>query len=305
MLYDLAILGAGPAGLSAAIYAARKLLKICVVSHDVGGQILLTSDIENYLGFELISAPELVRKFQEQVNIFGFEQFLGEKVSKLEKFNDHFLVTASQAVKIESKSLLIASGKRSRLMNVPGEREFAAKGISYCSTCDAPFFKDLPVAVIGGGNSAFEAVIDLLKICPQVYMINITPSWQGDEIYQQQALKNPKLVPMLNTGVKEVRGGDRVQSIVVKTPEGEQELKVRGVFVEIGLAPNSEFAKGFVEMNKYGEIIIDCDCRTNVPGVFAAGDVTTVTEKQIVVAAGEGAKAALAAYRWLIMNRKL
>jgi alkyl hydroperoxide reductase subunit F len=305
LLYDLAILGAGPAGLSAAIYAARKLLKICVVSHDVGGQILLTSDIENYLGFELISAPELVRKFQEQVNIFGFEQFLGEKVSKLEKFNDHFLVTASQAVKIESKSLLIASGKRSRLMNVPGEREFAAKGISYCSTCDAPFFKDLPVAVIGGGNSAFEAVIDLLKICPQVYMINITPSWQGDEIYQQQALKNPKLVPMLNTGVKEVRGGDRVQSIVVKTPEGEQELKVRGVFVEIGLAPNSEFAKGFVEMNKYGEIIIDCDCRTNVPGVFAAGDVTTVTEKQIVVAAGEGAKAALAAYRWLIMNRKL
>jgi len=305
MIYDLAILGAGPAGLSAAVYAARKLLKICIISKDVGGQILLTSDIENYLGFELISAPELVRKFEEQLNQFQFDQFLGENAQKLGKNGGNFLVTTAAARQIEARSILIASGKRSRAMGVRGEKEFAARGISYCSTCDAPFFKDLPVAVVGGGNSAFEAAIDLLKLCPQVYMINIMDDWQGDEIYRQQVLKDPKLVPMLKSKVVEVRGDDRVQSVLVDTPEGQKELRVRGVFVEIGLVPNSEFARGLVEMNQRGEIVVDCSCQTSVPGVFAAGDVTTVTEKQIIVAAGEGAKAALTAYRWLITNKKI
>jgi len=305
MSYDLAILGAGPAGLSAAVYAVRKLLKICLVSTDVGGQILLTSDVANYLGFELVSAPELVRKFQEQVNQFQFEQFLGQGAQKLEAEDDHFLVTTTLGKALSAKSALVCTGKRSRRLNVPGEERFRARGISYCSTCDAPFYKDQPVAVVGGGNSAFEAALDLLKICPRVYLINLSSGWQGDEIYQRKVLQDPKLAPLLGSAVKEIRGDDRVQSVVVKTPEGERELEVRGVFVEIGLLPNSEFARGVLEMNQTGEIIIDCNCNTSVPGVFAAGDVTTVTEKQIVIAAGEGAKAALTAYRWLINNGKI
>jgi alkyl hydroperoxide reductase subunit AhpF len=253
----------------------------------------------------MISAPELARKFEEQVNAFPFDQFLGEKAAKVEKKGDLFLTTSSSGRQIESKSLLIVTGKRSRQLGVPGEKEYAARGVSYCTTCDGPFFKDLPVAVIGGGNSALEAALDMLKICPKVYLVNVMPAWQGDEAYREQVLKNPRLVPMLKSTVKEIRGDDKVRSVVVSTPEGERELQVRAVFVEIGLNPNSEFAQSFVEMNRYGEIIIDCNCRTNVPGVFAAGDVTTVPEKQIVVAAGEGAKAALGAYRWLLENRKL
>ena len=305
MIYDLAILGAGPAGLSASVYASRKLLKICLLSEDLGGQINLTSEIDNYLGFEMISAPELVRKFEEQVNAFPFDQFLGEKAAKIEKKGDLFLTTSSSGRQIESKSLLIVTGKRSRQLGVPGEQEFAARGVSYCTTCDGPFFKELPVAVIGGGNSALEAALDMLKICPKVYLVNVMPTWQGDEAYREQVLKNPGLVPMLKSTVKEIRGDDKVRSVVVATPEGERELQVRAVFVEVGLNPNSEFAKNFLEMNRFGEIVIDCNCRTSVPGVFAAGDVTTVPDKQIVVAAGEGAKGALGAYRWLLENRKL
>jgi len=304
-MFDLAILGGGPAGLSAAIYALRKLLKTCIVSKDLGGQILLTSEVENYLGFELISASELVQKFESQVNKFEIEQYLGEGTQKLSSRNGNFLIQTDQGTEIEAKAVLIATGKRSRQLNVPGEKEFAGRGISYCSTCDGPFFKDLPVAVIGGGNSAFEAAIDLLKLCPRVYLLNIMPEWQADEIYQRKILKDPKLVPMLKSRVKEIKGDDRVRSIIVETPEGEKQIEARGVFVEIGLAPNSEFAKGFLAMNPAGEIIVDCQCRTSVEGVFAAGDVTTVPEKQIIIAAGEGAKAALTAYRWLIVNKKI
>jgi NADH-dependent peroxiredoxin subunit F len=304
LLYDLAVLGAGPAGLSAAIYASRKLLKICVVSKDIGGQILLTSNVENYLGFELITAPELVQKFEDQVNQFNFDQFLGEKTQKLERKGETYIITTDQGNVLEAKSVVIATGKRSRQLGAKGEREFSGKGVSYCSTCDGPFFKDLPVAVVGGGNSAFEAALDMLKLCPAVYLINISPTWQGDEIYQSQVLTSPKLTALPESSIKEIRGDEKVRSILVQTPAGENEIKVGAVFVEVGLTPNSDFVKGFLEMNRAGEIVVDCACKTSMPGVFAAGDVTTVVEKQIIVAAGEGAKAALGAYRWLLINQK-
>lgn len=304
-MFDLAILGGGPAGLSAAIYAVRKLLNTCVVSLDIGGQILLTGEVENYLGFELISAPDLVQKFQDQVNQFHLEQFLGEKVVKLESRDGRFLVATDQGRELEAKSVLVATGKRSRRLGVTGEPEFSGRGVSYCSTCDAPFFKGNPVAVVGGGNSAFEAAVDNLKMAPTVYLVNTLDHWQSDEVLQKLVLPDPKLVPLLRSKVKEIRGGQKVSSIVVDTPAGEKQFPVGAVFVEIGLIPNSEFTRGLLTLNPAGEIMIDCECQTNVPGVFAAGDVTTVTEKQIIVAAGEGAKAGLGAYRWLITNGKL
>jgi len=304
-IYDLMILGAGPAGLSAGVYSARKLLKTCIIAKEIGGQVLLTSGVENYMGFEFISGPDLIQKFEDQLNQFPIEQILGERVEKLTRRGEEFLVITEQGKEILAKSVVVATGKRSRELGVSGEKEFAGRGVSYCATCDGPFFKNMPVAVIGGGNSAFETAMDMLKLCPVVYLVNIMDSWQADEILQKRVLADPKLKPMLKSRVKEVRGDDKVRALVIETPLGDKELELRGVFVEIGLIPNSEFAKGFLELNSQGEIIVDCHCRTSVAGVFGAGDVTTVPEKQIIISAGEGAKSALSAYRWLIENQKI
>jgi len=304
-MYDLAILGGGPAGLAAAIYASRKQINICLVSGDLGGQILLTGEVANYLGFELISAADLVQKFESQIVQSNLEQFLGEQARLLRKKDDQFLIQTDAGRQIEAQAVLAATGKRSRRLGVPGEKEFAGRGVSYCSTCDAPFFQGAPVAVVGGGNSAFEAAIDNLTLSPRIYLLNLADQWQADEVYQNQVLKQAKLTAMLKSRIKEIRGDSKVRSILVETPAGEQTLEAAAVFVEIGLIPNTEFLRGTLELTPGGEIVVDCACRTSVPGIFAAGDATTVPEKQIIIAAGEGAKAALTAYRWLIAHGKI
>ena len=304
-IYDLMILGGGAAGLSAGVYSARKLLKTCIIAKEIGGQVLLTSGVENYMGFEFISGPELIQKFEDQLNQFPIEQILGERVERLTRQGEKFLAITEQGKEVLAKSVVVATGKRSRELGATGEKGFAGRGVSYCATCDGPFFKDMPVAVIGGGNSAFETAMDMLKLCPVVYLVNIMDKWQADEILQERVLSDPKLKPMLKSKVKEIKGDDKVRSMVVETKQGDKELEVKGVFVEVGMIPNSEFAKGFLELNSQGEIIVDCHCRTSVAGVFGAGDVTTVPEKQIIISAGEGAKAVLSAYRWLIANQKI
>lgn len=303
--YDLIIIGGGPAGMTAAVYAARKHINTLMVAENLGGQVLLTSDVENYIGYSYISGAELIRKFEEQLSQFELSQALGEEVTRLVPADEGFTVTTRQETKYHARTVIIASGKRSRPLNVPGEEALVGRGVSYCATCDAPLFGGMDVAVIGGGNSALEAVVDLLSIATKIYIVNFVPSWQADPVLIEKMEESDKVIRYLGYEVVEIRGTDRVTGVVVRSREtGEiQPLSVGGVFIEIGLIPNSEFAKDVVRLNRVGEVMVDCGCRTSVPGIFGAGDVTTVPEKQIIVAAGEGAKAALSAYTYLVRAR--
>lgn len=302
-LYDILIIGGGPAAMSAAIYAARKLLTTVIITKDIGGQVATTNSVENYIGFQSISGQELVRVFEEHMRSFQ-ELFIGtgEKVVSInQSSNGNFECVLESGTLIQGKTVIIATGKRYRPLNVPGEKEFAGRGVAYCATCDAPFYKDKKVVVVGGGNSAFEAAIDLLPVAEQITMVNLVKGWQADEILQQKIITNPKMRLLDQSEITEILGKENIHSVKIKNRNTQDiiEQLADGVFVEIGLIPNSESAKELVELNEYGEIKIDCYCRTNIPGVFAAGDVTTVPEKQIIVSAGEGAKAALSAYSYL------
>jgi len=304
-MYDLAIIGGGPAALSGAVYAGRKRLNTVLITKEIGGQLLLTSEIENYLGFESITGAELADKFARQMAQYDIDEIIGEKVVELIKEDGLFKIRTEGDRTIKTRAVVLASGKRSRTLNVSGERELAGRGVAYCATCDAPLFAGRKVAVIGGGNSAFEAVIDLLPIATEIFLIDIAPHWLADPILIKRMEGSPKVKSFQQHRVVEILGERRVSEIVIEPIEdGEiKELEVQGVFVEIGLVPNSEFVEGLVKMNRYREIVVDCHARTNVPGLFAAGDVTDVPEKQVIISAGEGAKAALSAYRYLIRQQ--
>jgi alkyl hydroperoxide reductase subunit F len=302
-MYDMVIIGGGPAGMTAAVYAARKQLKTLLISKDIGGQLLWTSDIENYMGYQYISGKELTEKFRLQMEQFPIVDIILEKtVEKLQKYDGNFEVITSDSKTFKGKTVIIASGKRYKPMNAPGEKEFVGKGVSYCATCDAPLFAGKNVVVVGGGNSAFSAVIDLMKIANKIYIVNIKDEWQTDKTMLDKTRKADNIVELLSYKVTAINGGKTVTGVTiesVKTNE-KKDLDVQGVFIEIGLMPNSDFAKGLVMLNDRGEIAVDCSCQTSIDGIFAAGDVTTVPEKQISIAIGEGTKAALGAYKYLI-----
>jgi alkyl hydroperoxide reductase subunit F len=306
-VYDIIIVGGGPAGMTAAVYAARKQIKTLLVSKDIGGQMLWTSDIENYMGFQYISGKELTEKFKSQMEQFPIVDIvLNNTVEKLEKQDDSFILTTTNSKKFTGKTVIIASGKRYKPMNVTGEKELVGKGVSYCATCDAPLFAMKDVMVIGGGNSALTAVIDLMKIANKIYIVNIVDNWQADPIMVEKIKDAANIVPLLFHHVTAIHGEKYVTGATVESLKTNEikDLTVQGVFIEIGLIPNSDFAKELVLQNTHGEIVVDCACQTNVPGVFAAGDVTTVPEKQISIAIGEGSKAALSAYKYLLMEVK-
>lgn len=298
-MYDLIIVGGGPAGMTAAVYTARKKLNALLLSRNLGGQPLLTAEVENYMGYQYVSGPELMRKFADQVKQFDLERRIGEEVQNLSHGDSSFQLTTDDSL-YEAKSLIIATGKRPRTLNVPGEGKFRGKGVTYCAVCDAPVFSGMNVAVVGGGNSALEAVDDLLKYADHVYLLSSTPI-TGDAVLFDRIRQSPKLEIMLEHEVVEILGTHMLEAILVrdlKTAE-HQRLPVGGIFIEIGLIPNSTLVKDLVHLNQAGEIQIDCANRTEVPGLFAAGDVTNVADKQIVIAAGEGAKAALEAHKYL------
>ncbi len=303
-LYDVVIIGGGPAGLSAAVYTARKQLNTLLISADIGGQSLLTADIANYIGYQYITGRELARKFEEQLKQFPVDLSIGERVEKLAVEHGRFAALTRSKRRATGRSLIICSGKRARPLNVPGEREFTGRGVSYCATCDAPLFAGKEVAVVGGGNSALEAVIDLSKIADSVYVVHRRDSFRADPILVTRIKGTEKITPIFEHQVEEIRGEAQVRGIVIRSLNTQEvrELKVGGVFIEVGLIPNSELARGVVELSDAGEIVVDCACQTSMPGIFAAGDVTTVPEKQIVVAAGEGAKAALSAHKFLLRS---
>jgi len=300
-IYDLIIIGAGPAGITASVYAARKKLNFLVISLDIGGQTAWSGDIENYTGYQFITGPELTEKFQEHLRKYDIALKENEEVLELVKSAEVISVNTNKG-NYQSRTVIIASGKKSRELGVPGEKEFKNHGLTYCATCDGPLFSAKTVAVIGGGNSAMDAALQLTKIAKHIYIINITEKLAGDQIMFEKIKQAQNVTILNNHQIMAITGDKFVRAIKIKNKDGQKELAVEGVFVEIGLIPNSVFAKN-VEKNTKSEINIDLTNQTNIPGVFAAGDVTNVLEKQIIIAAGDGSKAALSAYRYLAKNK--
>lgn len=300
-IYDLVIIGAGPAGITAAVYAARKKMDSLVITKDIGGQASLSGDIQNYTGYQFITGPELAIKFEEHMRKFNFDIKENEEVKELISEKGAFLVKTDKD-NYQAKTVIVASGKRSRELGVTGERKFRNKGLTYCATCDGPLFTERDVAVIGGGNSALDAVLQLTKIANKIYVINITDNFTGDGIMQEKIRADNKVSIFNNSRVKEIMGDSFVQAIKIEEDKEEKVLDVQGIFVEIGLIPNSDFAPS-LEKNERKEIIVNQQNKTNIPGIFAAGDVTNVPEKQIIIAAGEGAKAVLSTFRYLSIRK--
>jgi len=300
-IYELIIIGAGPAGITAAVYAARKKMDFLLITKDIGGQAAWSGEIENYTGYQFVSGPELVSKFEEHLRKFDIILKENEEVKELKKQNDIVYVKTNKDT-YQARTVIIASGKRSRELNVKGEKEFKNRGLTYCATCDGPLFKDKVVAVIGGGNSALDATLQLIKIARHIYLINNTSSLGGDAIMREKAENSPLVTIMNEAEVLEILGDKMVKAIKIKTKDKEDTISLEGIFVEIGLIPNSDFVDE-AEKNSLGEIKVNCYNETNIPAIFAAGDVTDVPEKQIIIACGEGAKACLSAFRYLSQNK--
>ena len=296
-IYDLLILGAGPAGITAAVYAARKKMDFLVISQDIGGQAAWSGDIENYTGYQFITGPELAIKFQEHMDAFGIKVNMPEQVDSLAR-EKQLIKTDTDAQEYYSKTVIVATGKRPRPLNIAGEAEFKNKGVTYCATCDGPLFSGKAVAIIGGGNSALDAVLQLMNISPKVYLINISDDLTGDPVMVANVRKSENVQIINQAKILRIYGDTFVRGISLQTKKGDQDLAVEGVFVEIGLIPNTAFAQS-LSRNPAGEIIVDCYNRTSLKGVFAAGDATNVPEKQIIIACGEGSKACLAAFHYL------
>jgi alkyl hydroperoxide reductase subunit F len=305
-VYDILILGGGPAAMSAAVYAARKMVNVAIVTLDFGGLMRETSEIENYLGYQNINAKDLVLRFEEHVKSFDIPINLGVSIIEIKKKNNIFIVLMEDATTFSSHTVVYATGERHRQLLISGEKEFIGKGVSYCSTCDAPLFKNKKVIIAGGGNSAFTTAFDLLRANADVVLVNFISGWQADETLKQRVLKFEKIKLLDFHEILRIEGKDKIETVVIRDRKTSEEKPVNadGIFIEIGLLPNSEPVKNLVELNKQGEVIVDSFCRTNVPGLFAAGDVTSIPYKQIIISAGEGAKAALAAYDYLIKTLK-
>ena len=300
-LYDVLVLGAGPAGIAAAVYLMRKGLAVGVVARELGGQVAWAAGITNYPGFRLVDGAGLVARFREQVAELAPDVGLGLEVTGVGGAAGRFTVAAGGAM-YAARALVVATGKRPLRLGVPGEERLTGRGVAYCATCDAPLYRGRVVGVAGGGNSGIESAIDLAGTASRVHLFQDLDRLAGDEVLERAVRRLPQVETHLGWRVVEVLGEEGVRGVRVRAAAGgaEREVPLDGLFVEVGLAPNSEAFRGLLALNARGEIPVDGGCRTAVPGVFAAGDVTDVPWKQIVVAAGEGAKAALSAHEWLL-----
>jgi len=312
--YDLIIIGGGPAGVTAGIYAARQKLNTLLITKDFGGQVARKAVmIENYPGFEEISGQELIQKFEKHLrkftllnsrkaNLTGQVDIERDEVKEIKKSEDKFIVTTKSKSKFEAKAVIIASGADPRPLEIPGEKEFLGKGVSYCVTCDGVLFSDKTVAVIGGGNAGFEAAIFLSKIAKKIYILEAGPEVKADQENQERAQKTGKVEVMTNVAPKKIEGDQFVKALICddKNTGKTITLSLDGIFVEIGSQPSTSFAKGLVDFNERDEIKVEFETyQTKTPGLFAVGDANVGKFKQIITAAGEGAKAALAAYDYL------
>jgi len=303
--FDVLVVGGGPAGAAAAIYAARKGIRTGVAAERFGGQVLDTMAIENFISVKETEGPKLARALEEHVREYEVDIMNLQRASQLIPAGDDGLhrVQFENGGELKAKTLILATGARWREMNVPGEQEYRGRGVAYCPHCDGPLFKGKRVAVIGGGNSGVEAAIDLAGIVAHVTLLEFGEELRADAVLQRKlnSLPNVRVLKMAQT--TEVKGdGQKVTGLVYKDRTNDElhNVELEGIFVQIGLLPNSEWLKGTLELSRFGEIIVDAKGQTSIPGVFAAGDVTTVPYKQIVIAVGEGAKASLSAFDHLI-----
>lgn len=303
-VYDTIIIGGGAAGLTAGLYASRRAMKTLLITQDIGGQAATTNEIENYPGMDFVSGPELMNNFKAQVEKFGAQIIYAEvvKITKEEDDNGIPVFTVlTNTDQYVGNSVILAYGLTHRHLGVPGEKEFGGKGVSYCATCDAPFFKGKPVVVVGGGNSAVDAALLMAKISPKVYLVHRRNEFRAEAVLIEQ-LKQPQIELLLNSEVKEILGDARVRKVVIydiNDPAKIRDLEAEGVFVEVGFVVNSQLIEGLIELDQRKQIKISLDGETSQPGVFAAGDITNISYKQIVISAGWGATAALKAYEYL------
>lgn len=306
-MYDLIIIGADSAGLTAGIYAGRKKMNTLIVTKKIGGQSVLTDSIENFPGFDSISGADLINKIKTQVNKYNVPIKEGVEVEGIDVLNPNgsdkiFKIKIKDGDEIETKTIIIATGKNRKMLNVPGEKEFENKGVSSCTICDAPLFSGKEVVVIGGGNSALESATDLTQYATKITILTRGDKFRGDELTIEKLKKTGKVEFIFNAQVKEIKGTNFVEKIIYEDSVSREtrEVNAGGVFVNIGWIPATGFLNGLVELNGYGETVVDPKTfETSINGIYAAGDVTDTIYKQNVIAAAQGATATLSAYNYL------
>lgn len=300
---DVVIIGAGPAGLTAGVYCARKMLKTVIISENIGGQALESWAIENYMGYRMVTGEELMKKFEEQARTLNIRLEL-DRVTGVAREGNLFIVSTGSGTPLRAKALILTQGNRPKKLGVANEEQYLGRGLSVCATCDGPLYRGKRVAVVGGGNSALQTAVEMSRIAASVDLV-VRSTIRADPAYVEKMKAQKNIAVHLNSLVTGISGDKFVSAIAVKDEKGkEQTLALDGVFVEIGWLPNTDILDGFVALNGKKEIIIDCNGHTSQPGVFAAGDVTSVKSKQIIIAAGDGAKAALETFEYLMTERK-
>lgn len=297
-IFDVIVIGGGASGIAAAIYTVRKNLKVLMLTQNIGGQAALSGDVENYPGFTMITGADLARKFREELLNFedkGLWVKEGVEVVDLSGENLNFTIKTAEGEQYVCKKVIIASGRIPRMLGIPGEKELFGKGVATCATCDAPFYTNKDVVVVGGGNSALDAAFSLLKVARSVTLVNVTDSLRGDSVLMNNVISSEKVKVLNNHEVLEILGDKFVGGVKIRNNVAKKEeiLPISGIFIEIGWIPSTSFDK-LTEKNEKGEIKVDNNGMTSVPGIYACGDVNDAWGEQIVIAAGEGAKAGLA-----------
>jgi alkyl hydroperoxide reductase subunit F len=302
-IYDLLVIGGGPAGLNAALYAKRKGLTTGIITQRIGGQLLNTSSVDNYLGISQVSGEELSEKYLSHLKELEVGILEEAEVTKIEKIDKIFNTTLKDGTLFQSKTLLLATGSAPRKLEVPGEVEFSNRGVAYCAICDAPLFKDKNVIIAGGGNSAVEAAIDVAKFATQVTLVHRS-QLRADQILIDHMMNQSNITVFLQTQILQIVGDDKMTGVKVLNKETSQErvIDADGIFIEIGNLPSNVLVKDLVPLNQQGEVVVDEKNMTRLPGLYAAGDVTQMPYKQIVIAVADGAKAALAANEYINQN---
>ena len=304
--YDITVIGAGPAAISAAVYSARKGLKTAMIGDLVGGQLLNTNDIENIIGIPLTDGFSFSQQLEKHLSEYEVAFHKGHNVKEIKVVDNEKIVLVDDGQEFKTKTIIIATGGKWRKLGIPGENEYSGKGVHYCATCDGPFYRNKDVAIVGGGNSGVEAAIDLSNIVKKVFLVEYLDELKADNVLIEKLATLSNVEVMTSSSVKEVKGNQFAESLYIENRKNNEksDLNVDGIFVEIGTVANTDFVSGLVKRNEKNEIIIDSNNMTSVDGIFAAGDCTNTKFKQIIIAMGEGAKASLAAFEYIIKNTK-
>ncbi|MDO9034869.1 MAG: FAD-dependent oxidoreductase [Methanoregula sp.] len=299
--YDVVIVGAGPAGLTAGVYCARKMLNTIIISENIGGQALESWAIENYMGYRMISGEDLMKKFEEQVRTLNIRLEI-DKVTSITKDDGLFNLSTVSGNTLKAKAVILTQGNRPRKLGVANEEQYLGRGLSICSTCDGPLYKGKQVAVVGGGNSALQTAVEMSDIAKSVGLI-VRSTIRADPVYIEKLKEKKNITVYTGSHVSALQGDKFLSGITIKDEQGkEQTISLDGVFIEIGWLPNTDMVENLVQLNEKKEIIVDINGHTSIPGIYAAGDVTSVKSKQIVIASGDGAKAALEAFEYILKS---